>query len=130
MPASASWYQQGRIIYATVEGNLTMDEVVAVNQMVTQLLQEGQAPVHLIVDASKLDKFPIDLKRFASATSYLKEPHLGKMAVISNQGGFVKFFASIITQAARIEMKMFDKVEDGLTFFRRVDFSLQDITVP
>jgi hypothetical protein len=126
MSATASWYQPGRIVHVVIEGDLTLDDAETVNQVVTQYIREGQPPVHLLVEATRLGKFPLDLKRFPKLTGYLHEPNLGKMAVITSQGALTKFFASIITQAAHIEMKLFDKLDDGMTFLRRVDITLQN----
>jgi hypothetical protein len=113
MSATVSWYQEGRIVYAKLVGILSKDEIDPANQSIAQFVREGQAPVHLIVDASQLDKFPLDLKQFSGTKVYLREPNLGKLAIISKQSTFVRFFASIITQAAHIEMQMFDTLDEG-----------------
>ena len=125
MSATVSWYEQDRIILVNIEGVLLKEEIDPANQSVAQYVREGQAPVHLIIDALRLDKFPLELKQFSGARSYMREPNMGKIAVISKQSVVVRFFASVLTQAAHIEMKMFDTLDEGLAFLRRVDGTLK-----
>jgi hypothetical protein len=125
MPATVSWYQQGRIIFTELEGNLLKAEMDSANQMMAQYVGEGQPPVHILVDALRLEKFPLDLKQFSGAKLYMQHPNVGKLALISKQSVFVKFFASVITQAAHIEMQMFDTLEAGFDFLKRIDMTLK-----
>jgi hypothetical protein len=125
MTATISWLEPERIVYAKLEGNLLKEELDPLNQTVAQYVHEGHAPVHFIVDALGLEKFPMDLKQFSSTRVYLREPNMGKLAIISKQSMFVRFFASVITQAAHIEMKIFDSLDEALSFLERVDGSLK-----
>ena len=125
MSANVSWYIQDRIILTTLEGVLLKEEIDPTNAAIDQYVRDGQAPVHLIINALKLDKFPLELKQFSGTRSYMREPNMGKVAVISKQSVVVRFFASVLTQAAHIEMKMFDTLDDGVTFLRRVDGTLK-----
>ena len=124
MTATVSWYTEGRIVIAKLAGILASDEIEPLNQTVAQYVREGQAPVHLIVDALELDKFPVELRKFGSTRLYMREPNMGKIAVLTHQSVIVRFFASVVSQAAHIELKMFDTLDAGLAFLKRVDGTL------
>ncbi|MEO8607805.1 MAG: hypothetical protein ABI690_07995 [Chloroflexota bacterium] len=125
MSVTVSWNLHDRIIHVKLEGNLLKDELDPSNQIIAQYVREGQPPVHVIVDAVQLDKFPMDLKQFSGSKVYLREPNMGKLVIISKQSVFVRFFASVISQAAHIEMQMFDDMDSGLAYLQRVDGSVR-----
>lgn len=101
------------------------EEIDPTNAAIVQYVREGQAPVHVIIHALQLDKFPLELRQFSGARDYMREPNMGKIAVISKQSVVVRFFASTLSQVAHIELKMFDTLEAGLDFLRRVDRTLK-----
>jgi hypothetical protein len=131
MPYQISWYIDKRIILAEFSGDLTLQEAEAASGHVATLVAYGEAPlVHLIADASGLEKFPTQLSLLnGDASQHLRNPNLGWTIVISSSA-ITRFVSSIMTQVARVRFRMFASLEEGLAFLAEQDSTLQPYIEP
>ncbi|MBA3874826.1 MAG: hypothetical protein H0X30_37335 [Anaerolineae bacterium] len=128
MGCEISWYIPGRVVKAEFSGDINLQEAEAASELATQFIQSGEPPlVHLLADATKLERFPTNLNLLnRSASKHLWQPKLGWTIVISTNST-TRFISGIITQVARVRFRMFPTYSEGLNFLADQDSTLRDI---
>jgi hypothetical protein len=126
MAYQLSWYRDRRILLGTFSGDLTPDDLLAVNDIGTDMIQQGDPPVHDIIDALALEKVPLDLKLLKKSLRLFQEPNLGWVIVIAKNPLF-GFFGSILSQAAGKNVRVVSTWDEALAILARVDTSLSDL---
>jgi anti-anti-sigma regulatory factor len=63
MPYKISWIEDKRIIHTQLIGHLTTSEAQEISKLTTQYLDEGQSPVHIIIDVTEVQGFPTNLRQ-------------------------------------------------------------------
>jgi hypothetical protein len=126
-----SWYVPGRVVLATFTGTISPEEAEAASAVAAEYIQQGDPPlVHLIADATGLDRFPTNLNLLnRSASKHLWQPKLGWTIVISTNST-TRWISGIITQVARVRFRMFPSLEDGVQFLADQDPSVRENLSP
>jgi hypothetical protein len=122
-----SWYIPERVVLAQFTDTITLEEAEAASDQVAQFIQDGKPPlVHLIADATKMDRFPTNLNLLnRSASKHLWQPNLGWTIVITTNST-TRWISGIITQVARVRFRMFPTLQDGLRFLTDQDSTLRE----
>lgn len=128
MPYQISWYVDKRIILAEFTGELTLPEAEEASGKVTIFVEYGEPPlVHLIADATGMEKFPTQLSLLnGDASRHLRNPNLGWTIVISSNA-MTRFVSSILTQVTRVRFRVFASLEEGLAFLAEQDSTLRPL---
>lgn len=126
MPQQTVWYQPNRVIYQRYNGNLTAEDLSHANVNIRQLLQHGQPPIHLIVDALNVTQIPLNLKTIQESSNLSHDPNLGWMVVAVNNPLF-RFFTSALSQIARAHFCIVASREEALATLMRLDGTLADL---
>jgi hypothetical protein len=126
-----SWYVPGRIVQVVFIDTITPEEAEAASDLTAQFIQEGTPPmVHLIADATRMERFPTNLNLLnRSASKHLWQPKLGWTIVISTNST-TRWISGIITQVARVRFRMFPTLEDGIRFLADQDSTLREQLTP
>jgi hypothetical protein len=128
MPSHVSWYLEKRVILAILDGDMTLEASYAVSDSVAQHLEQGLAPVHLVVDTTTLGKYPNSLKEIRNVSSrYMANPNLGRIVVVSAANPVTRFIASTLTQLAGIRLRLVDTLDEALMTLKQVDETLADV---
>ncbi|MEZ4669996.1 MAG: hypothetical protein R3E39_18995 [Anaerolineae bacterium] len=128
MPFQISWYIEKRVILAQFLGDITLQEAEEASAKVATLVEFGEGPlVHLIADASGMQKFPTQLSLLnGGASQHLRNPKLGWTIVIGSNG-MIRFVSSIMTQVTRVRFRMLPSIEQGIAFLAEQDGSLKEL---
>ena len=118
METKLGWYIKDRVIYHRPVGDQPIDVVQRNNDLVIKLMDKGQAPVHIIVDARYATKLPTSLLKLSNAASFLSHPSLGWLTTISTNP-IVTFIAGIIPQISSWQRyRIFSDVETSIIFLK------------
>ncbi len=128
MAAKNDWYLDKRIIYSVLEGDLSIDDVIQINDEILELLKHGNERVYLVTDTTKVGRFPVNLTQLSKAIEYLKEPNLKAVVTIGTNNLLTRFVASTMTQVWHIELKMVNSMDEALAYLFKLDPTLQDKT--
>jgi hypothetical protein len=82
MAYDLAWYQERRIVYGTFLGVLTLEDLGAWSKEMTAFLDEGERPVHLLLDATHAGKIPTNAAAIQKYVTYMFHPHLAWNIVI------------------------------------------------
>ncbi|MBI1258539.1 MAG: hypothetical protein GC204_13810 [Chloroflexi bacterium] len=121
MPYRIQWYVEGRVILEEAFGDVTMEELVRFNAEVTTLIaEEGVAPVHVIVDLSKVEKYPPSLREVLSTMRQKAPEKVGWMLIVT-ESPILRFVASTVFQIAHLKLRTFATLPQAKTFLAEMD---------
>ena len=121
MPYRIQWYIEKRVILEEAFGNVTIEELVQFNAEVTALIaNEGIAPVHVIVDLTKVEKYPSSLREVLGTMRQKNPEKVGWMMVVT-ESPIMRFVASTIFQIARLKLRTFSTLQQAKGFLAEMD---------
>ena len=123
MPYNISWCEEKRVFCIELTGELTDEQWTSIVAIDTLHIEEGIAPIHVIIDVSELDSFPTNVRKTASYASHLRDPRLG-WAVVVGGNPLLDFVASLLSQITGFKLTKSATVEDALIFLRKQDNTL------
>ena len=123
MSYNISWCEDKRVFCVRLTGELTDEDWAKVVVIDTRHLEEGIAPVHIIIDVSELDSFPTNVRQTASYASHLRDPRLG-WAVVVGGNPLLDFVASLLSQITGFKLTKSGTPEAALEFLRTQDATL------
>jgi hypothetical protein len=126
MPYNISWYIPDRVIHEEFYGTVNLEEVEQIQHIFAAYLDLGKAPVHVLVDMTRLEEYPKSVSQLKSAMVMMNNQNLGWVVII-NQNPVLKFLTSVMTQltVSNVRFRLFDTLEDGLEFLKERDSTLQ-----
>ena len=89
------WYQDNRVVKVVFDGDVTNEGIASYNDVMTNYMDEGVAPVHVIIETSNIGNIKIHPRELLKATQYLKHAHMGWVVLVGSNG-FVSFFMTVI----------------------------------
>ncbi|MEO8395293.1 MAG: STAS/SEC14 domain-containing protein [Chloroflexota bacterium] len=98
MPIDISWQQPRRVIYERFHGTITLEEMTAIQQEFLKYLNEGEAPVHAIIDLSGVRDFPKSISQIRQGLVSTGNTQLGRVVLVTGKNPMVRFISSVISQ--------------------------------
>lgn len=106
---SIDWLVKNQVIFLWVSGDISGDVSAAffeqMNAKVVELLRAGEPPVHVLIDAQELGKFPFDLLSGRHLATYLEEPNLG-LITMYGASRLASSFGQLLTSIAGVQMHL------------------------
>src|SRR5258707_15767491 len=123
MPYILSWYLENRILLNRVSGVVAIDDFREVHQFNLEQLKVGTAPIHIIIDTTRVEQFDLSLVEFQQVLGRPTEPTMGWLVLVGNDT-MARFLAAITTQFLKTQGRMFSTMGEALAFLQAVDLSL------
>ena len=120
------WYKQGRVIFETAHGTISADDVHNSNTSVIAMIQEGQSPVHIVIDARTVEQAPFNLRALQEAVTAFREPGIGWILIIANNAVF-RFWASAISQLSKAKFRSVQSPEEAMSLLMHLDSSVGEL---
>lgn len=125
----STWIREGRIVVVDLIGIYDERLVEKVNAHMCQLIEKGQAPVHIILDASRLTGYPRNIRVLKKASEpTANHPDLGWLLLVGFDNPVVKFFSTVLVQMFKLRFKQVGTVKEAVDTIERVDLSLKKIS--
>jgi hypothetical protein len=130
MPYNSRWLVEDRVIYVVYYGVVSNEDLETSSRSSSRMIADGSAPVHLVTDATDMEKMTLGLQDLITIFKGLpSDPNLGWSIFIS-PSKLNRFFASVTTQLTGARTREFATLEEGIDFLTWVDDSLPDIVIP
>ncbi len=118
------WYIQDRVIFHRGVGDQTLEIILKNNNRFIQMIEEGSAPVHIIVDARQVGLIPLPLFRLSQATSFFKHPSLGWFIAIPSSPT-IKFIAGFLPQIVGLpRYRVVRDLDSAIVLLKEKDLTL------
>jgi hypothetical protein len=130
MNTRLEWLVRRRVLYAARSGKESISNLEAFTQQVIQLLvNEGQAPVHMIWDMSGLDAVGVDRRKaMVFLNRLMKHESVEWIVVVDPEmPPLRRLLAATMLRLSGIHWRTVDSQTAGLEFLRKVDTSLSPV---
>lgn len=126
MPFELSWYIPDRVIYIRTHGE-TGSQLELFAQELGNYVQQGIAPVHLILDDTQTISMNMKIKglQMAFKNSHIDGEKLGWCTGVGDTNTIVKVMTPLFVTMLQIEYKRFDHLTQAIAFLRQVDMTLR-----
>lgn len=125
MPFDIRWCIPNRVIFITVYGELTLDELRQSHAATLDYIARGEAPVHVISDTTSMEKFPHSLGSYKEILGQKTHPNTGWVLTITHNQ-VQRLLANMTTQIAGGQQKSVASFDEALNFLQRVDLTLTE----
>lgn len=123
MALELGWHRENRIIKGQFVGDLSVEDLIALGKTAQEYVEQGVAPVHFVVDVTKMGKFPQNVVVLRNSLSYLKNPKMGWNVIVGTPA-IVAAFAQIIARVTGVSYKNVATMDAAMEFLERVDATL------
>jgi len=123
------WISEGKVAFLEIIGDFDEDGMMTFNtHMRDEYLENGEAPVHCIIDANGLSSYPQNIRVLRKGTKIsVDHPNTGWIILVGFEGPLLRFFSSTIAQILGIEFKQVPTLDDAIQVLKRVDSRLVDM---
>jgi len=128
MAHEISWLVPNKVINMYVNGDMTLESLVAFSDDVIQHIEASDAPlVHLLIDERDMGGFPSQIKRVLDSAQFLRHPRLGWFVIYGTDNKVLKFISYMVAQVAHIRHRRFVTQEEALAFLQTIDSTLPNL---
>lgn len=121
-----TWLVEGQVFYARAYGTIPREEVLRVDQEITNYLDQHSAKlVHGIYDLNEADKLPG--LRVLGNLRYPRHPAMGFHVMIGQMNPIIEFLVVMTAKIHRSRFQVCDSLESAVAFLKRADDQLRDI---
>ena len=124
MTSEIQWLIYNRVMYVKLSGEISLDEMREYNEYAIQLIDEGIAPVHAILDDEDVQKIPMSVNELSNVLRVFRHPGRGWLVAIGNSGRVERMILSLMTQFFRAQFQRFESTKEALDFLREQDETL------
>lgn len=107
MAHSSHWVIDKRVLRIKYTGNITKEELGELNTELTEYLEYGEAPIHIISDNSEMERLDINIKTFRSSMMVMNDKRWGWTMLVGAET-ITKFFGRLISNTFRLKLKLVD----------------------
>jgi hypothetical protein len=126
MPYNASWYVENRVLLLEVFGDLTLDELQHVVDMLSGKV-ETEGPIHFITDTRNIKHFPTNPAHLANAFRGYKGTTTTGWNLIISANVVANFAMVLIGKISDLKYKTFTTLEDALQFLGEIDTTVEPL---
>lgn len=126
MPHELSWHTPRRIAYARIFGDMGMEQLNAFTQELQHYVEDGDAPIHVLLDDSEAGPPPLTIKEAQAIFDMDKIDltQLGWFVGIVEPKLMAKVMLPLISSMMNIQYKRFDNIDDAIAFLEEEDTTL------
>ncbi|MCA0458082.1 MAG: hypothetical protein LCI00_29215 [Chloroflexi bacterium] len=123
MPYKMSWVIPSRVLLIELTHVLPADEIIRLTDECHTCVATGQAPVHIIIDATPVHDLKFNFRETAPLSKSMENEDIGWWILI-NSSKMMQFTASVITTLLKKKLKSAYSLDEALNILERVDPTL------
>ncbi|NDJ62854.1 MAG: hypothetical protein GYB67_17165 [Chloroflexi bacterium] len=132
MPYTVDWYLPERIMRIQLSEELTIADAEQLSNISPTYINQGTAPVHVLIDALTVEKYPTQIAQLSKVVkSKVDLAHLG-WVIYATRSPLLKFVFSTVTQIAmpNVRLRVYETLDEALAFLVDRDVTLVDLLPP
>jgi hypothetical protein len=110
-----------RVVMISVSGSLSLPEIRARGQEVNALLSEGESPVHIVIDTTRLVDYPLSPSKIFEASPFLSNANLGEVPVYGVTSLLLTTFLNVFGLMTTFHYHLVQSLPEALDFLRARD---------
>lgn len=124
MHAEVSWLVAGRLIFIRMGGHMTLEKVAEITRQVSGMMNEGQAPIHVLADLCEVQSYPTNLIELSKLADRTQLGLVGWIILVSNNL-LIRFSTSMFSQVAGAKTRTFNTYEEAIVFMNEREPSFE-----
>lgn len=125
MPYEMKWLVERRVITSRINGETSAEDIADFVEMFNARLENGNPPVHHVVEISGIGKAVVNLREVNQVVSFDKSRHGWVVVVSREMNPFVRFVISVVLEARHLPVHICQNFDEARAFLLEVDPSLQ-----
>ena len=117
------WYIDQRVLYQKVSGTVSVQDLAALQADGDPKMENGIRFVHVIVDATDVTHFPINLGDLNRVMHRSTSDNRGWTVIIASNR-MLQVITSTLVQLAGMRVRIFSTLDAGLAFIKQQDSSI------
>jgi hypothetical protein len=122
-----SWAVQKRVIYLRFSGSVTCTEIEEVSPQFVQYNQQGEQPLHVIVDTLSITSFPHDVRWMIDMLRSGSRPQGWSLFVVTDPS--LQFLLTLVLRLTKDPFRIFSCKVAAETFLREQDDTLAQMCI-
>ena len=126
MSFEIGWYVDGQVIKGELWGSHSLDDLVAANKILTDLLDGGsKASTHIVLSDEKIENMPTSLLAIRQALTYTIHANLGWLVMVGGgQKGVKDFMIQFLADVNKARFHRASTFDDAFNHLKTVDESI------
>jgi hypothetical protein len=124
MSYEISWYIPQRVLLIRLTGELGLNDVEAMALDIKTMLEQGTAPVHILLDDTLGGEPPKSLRELKTRMEAVKDTGVGWVVGIGEVNAVAKFLVPLLMKIVRINFVRHSTLEDAVQFLIQRDITL------
>lgn len=131
MTMNIRWLVEKRVIYCTIEGTLSVEELRQGSSPILQMLNQGeQKLVHILFDLSMTQGVPLQMGLIGETVRpFMTHPNTGWIIAFGTQNGMIRMISSIVSQTFRARFRFYPQRDEAIHMLQSLDTTLPDLNV-
>ena len=121
------WYLENRVLYNSLEGNISVESIAAGSKIIQDLASKAPAPIDIIFDASQLTVAPTRIGQLTEVTEVLFDGNLVNHVIVITENPIQRFLGNIVLQVFRKSSKIVPNLEAALSSLKVLNPKLDDL---
>lgn len=113
MQIVSEWYVPQKILLITLDGEISLANAQVINDTIISKLDEGIAPVHLIIDTRTVKRAPVNIFKLRQKLSYLFDARLGHICLCHTLP-VIASIAVVITAFAKVDLHIVNSPAEAI----------------
>ncbi|MFN8528269.1 MAG: hypothetical protein U0670_06635 [Anaerolineae bacterium] len=123
------WVIEKRVILTRLSGAFNREDSIAGIRRVGEMMQQGEAPVHLIMDMRGTTNFTTNFREIIPEIMQFRQQMTKSWTVMITEAKLIRFFGTLVANTLRGRFQIATSVEDALTLLLTVDTSLRALSI-
>lgn len=123
MAYELSWVVHSRVLLLELKGLVETDEMMRLVADTHALVEVGQAPIHVLIDATELVSRPVNFPELNQLSRTMSHDGI-EWVILVKPAKMVWFASTVLSKVMQKKMKSADSIEEALTILQKVDFTI------
>lgn len=124
MSFEIDWYIPQRVLHVHVLGEMALKDVEEMAHIASDFMEDGFAPVHILLDDVKGGRPPISLKELKSRLAIVEHPSIGWIVGVGEVDAVARFLIPLLMKVMKLKYIRVSTIEEGVGFLSRHDVTL------
>ena len=119
MAYQLKWIAPSQVLLVSLEAHVDWSDYKKLNEKLVEELNGETFPVDIVIDASRVEHFPTDMKALEPLNDYLRHPHL-RWVMLSGRNKLLRLIMTV----------MCHKVDQHIYFYNSLGDALSSLQAP
>lgn len=120
-----SWYIQDRVILLTLQEDIHLEQMQAINDEIISMIEASDSQIHLIYQSltAKTPKEVTSISKIAGALTFLKHENFGWIITVETNM-VASFLSRVVANLSKVDLKTAKTLDEAHIILSKVDSTI------